>query len=136
MRLWVDECLSPTLVQAARRRYEATCNEYRGLLRAADAVLYAAISLEEWVLVTNNNRDFRALTARAGVHSGLILLPQRSRSDQPRMLDGVLDYIDRFSADAGLSPAVWMMNRVVEYHDEDDSVSGSEWPPRRRDSGS
>lgn len=55
MRLWIDECLSPTLVKAARRRYEATCNEYRGLLRATDAVLYEIISREGWVFVTNNH---------------------------------------------------------------------------------
>ncbi len=131
MRLWIDECLSPALVQAARRRYEATCNEYRGLLRAADAALYAVISPEEWVFVTNNNRDFRALTARVGLHSGLILLPQRVRSDQPRVLGDVLDYVDRLSADAGLPPAVWMVNRIVEYHDEDDSIGDGEWPPSR-----
>lgn len=130
MRLWIDECLSPTLVQAARRRYEATCNDYRGLLRAADTVLYAVVSAEEWVFVTNNHRDFRSLTARAGRHFGLVLLPQRFRSEQPPMLEGILDYIERCSANAGLHPAVWMVNRVVEYHDEDDSVSGAEWPPR------
>jgi predicted nuclease of predicted toxin-antitoxin system len=83
VRLWIHECLSPTLVDLAQRRYEATCNEYRGLLRAKDPALYAVISQQEWVLVTNNDRDFRALTMRAGLHSGLIVLPQRARSDQP-----------------------------------------------------
>ncbi|MFI4977208.1 MAG: DUF5615 family PIN-like protein [Solirubrobacterales bacterium] len=57
MRLWIDECLSPTLVAVAQRRYEATCNEYRGLLHAKDPVLYAVISQEEWVLVTDDD-DF------------------------------------------------------------------------------
>jgi predicted nuclease of predicted toxin-antitoxin system len=132
VRLWIDECLSPILAQAAQRRYEATCNDYRGLLRAADAVLYAVISREEWVFVTNNHRDFRSLTAQTGVHSGLVLLPQRCRSGQPPMLEGVLDYIDRGSANAGLPPAAWMVNRIVEYHDEDDSISDGEWPPGRQ----
>jgi predicted nuclease of predicted toxin-antitoxin system len=127
VRLWIDECLSPTLVNFAQRRYEATCNEYRGLLRAKDPALYAVISQEEWVLVTNNDRDFRALTMRAGLHSGLIVLPLRARSDQPLMLDAVLDHIDLHSSKADMPPEAWMTNRVVEYH-EDDTISADEWP--------
>lgn len=64
MRLWIDECLSPTLVAVARRRHEATCNEYRGLLQAKDPALYRVVSDEEWVLVTNNERHFRFLTVQ------------------------------------------------------------------------
>ena len=93
MKLWIDEYLTPALVGVAQRRCEATCNEYRGLLRAKDPVLYAVISQEEWVLVTNNDDDFRALTMRAGLHSGLIVLPQRGRADEPPMLEAVLDHI-------------------------------------------
>jgi predicted nuclease of predicted toxin-antitoxin system len=51
VRLWIDECLTPTLVGVAQRRCEATCNEYRGLLNAKDPALYAvidAISAVEW----------------------------------------------------------------------------------------
>jgi len=47
------------------------------------------------------------------------------------MLEAVLDHIDRHSAKAGMPPAAWMTNRVVEYHDEDDTVSADEWPPDR-----
>ena len=127
MKLWIDECLTPALVGFAQRRFEATCNEYRALLRAKDPVLYAVISQEEWVLVTNNDRDFRALTMRAGLHSGLIVLPQRTRSDQPPMLEAVLDHIELHSAKADMPPAAWMTNRAVEYH-EDDTISADEWP--------
>ncbi len=131
MRLWIDECLSPTLVGAVQRRYEATCNEYRGLLRAQDEALYLVVSQEEWVLVTNNYRDFRALAIRAGLHPGLIVLPQRTRSEQPPMLDAVLDHIELHSSKAGMPAADWMTNRVVEYHDEDDTISADERPPSR-----
>ena len=127
MRLWIDECLSPTLVDLAQRRCEATCNEHRGLLSAKDRALYALISQEEWVLVTDDD-DFLALTMRVGLHSGLILLPQRARSDQPPMLEAVLDYIESHSQQANTSAAAWMTNRVVEYHDEDDTISTGEWP--------
>jgi predicted nuclease of predicted toxin-antitoxin system len=129
VRLWIDECLSPTLVAAARGRYETTCNEYRGLLHAKDPALYPVISAEEWVLVTNNEADFRALTQRGGLHSGLILLPQRTRADQTLMLEAVLDYIDLRCGEAAMPPAAWMTNRVVEYHDEDDTITAAEWPP-------
>lgn len=128
MRLWIDECLSPALVGVAQRRYEATCNEYRGLLRAQDEALYVVISREEWVLVTNNDRDFRALSMRAGLHPGLIVLPQRTRSDQPPMLEAILDHIELHSSKAGIPPAAWMTNRVVEYHDDDSTISANEWP--------
>jgi predicted nuclease of predicted toxin-antitoxin system len=68
VRLWIDECLSPVLVATARKRCEATCNEYRGLLNAKDPALYAVISQEEWTLVADD--DFLALTMHAGSHSG------------------------------------------------------------------
>ncbi len=128
MRLWIDECLSPTLVDVARRRYEATCNKHRGLLNARDEALYAVISQEEWVLVTDDD-DFLGLAVRAGLHSGLILIPQRIRSDQPPMLEAVLDHIDMHSSNLGMPAVAWMTNRVVEYHDEDDTISADEWPP-------
>jgi predicted nuclease of predicted toxin-antitoxin system len=131
VRLWFDECLSPTLVASAQQRYEATCNAHRGLLRAKDPELYVVISEEEWVFVTNNERDFRALTDRAGLHSGLIILPQRSRTEQPPMLEAVLDCIDRHSVEAKLPAAAWMTNRIVEYDDDDDTISVEEWPPGR-----
>lgn len=129
MRLWIDECLSPTLDAVAQRRYEATCNAYRGLLHAKDRVLYTVISDEEWVLVTNDERHFRTLTAQDELHSGLILLPQRARADQPLMLEAVLEYIDLHCREAGRLPATWMTNRVVEYHDQDDITTAAEWPP-------
>jgi hypothetical protein len=130
VRVWIDECLSPTLVDLAQRRYETTCNKHRGLLNAQDEALYAVISQEEWVLVTNDD-DFLALAMRAGLHSGLIILPQRGRADEPPMLEAVLDYIELHSAEAGTPAAAWMTNRVVEYHDEDDTISAGEWPPSR-----
>ncbi|MFI4977207.1 MAG: hypothetical protein ACHQC8_00795 [Solirubrobacterales bacterium] len=47
------------------------------------------------------------------------------------MLAGVLDYIDLHSATAGTPAVAWMTNRVVEYHDKDDTISAGEWPPSR-----
>jgi len=128
VRLWIDECLSPALVEVAQRRWQATCNEHRGLLHAKDPALYKTVADEEWVFVTNNESDFLALTEREGLHCGLILLPQRLKADQPPMLETVLDYIELHSAQAGMPAAAWMTNRVVEYCDRDNTISTGEWP--------
>jgi predicted nuclease of predicted toxin-antitoxin system len=129
VRVWIDECLSPTLVAATQVRFEATCNEYRGMLHATDRELFAVLSREEWVLVTNNESDFRALTREDGIHPGLIVLPQRTRAKQGLMLTAVLDYIERSCAAAGLSAASWMTSKVIEYHDLTDTITAHDWPP-------
>jgi predicted nuclease of predicted toxin-antitoxin system len=129
VRLWIDECLSPTLVAVAQRRYEATCNEYRGMLNASDREVFAAVAHEGWVLVTNNEDDFRALTEAEQVHPGLIVLPQRLRADQPPMLISALEFIERNSAAAGTSPAAWVLNKFVVYDDLDNAITAQDWPP-------
>jgi hypothetical protein len=63
VRLWIDECLLPTLVAVAQGRYEATCNEYRGMLHATDRALFAVLSSERWVLVTNNDPRTRTMAS-------------------------------------------------------------------------
>jgi predicted nuclease of predicted toxin-antitoxin system len=105
VRVWIDECLSPTLVAVAHDRYEATGNEYRGFLHATDRALLAVLSSEGWVLVTNDAADFRALAQSEGLHPGLIVLPQRTRAEQGTMLKAVLDYIEGTCAAEGTSAA-------------------------------
>jgi len=62
VKLWIDECLSPTLVKRANRRgYWATCNRDRDLLGASDSALHETVIGEEAVFVTNNESDFVAL---------------------------------------------------------------------------
>lgn len=95
-----------------------------------DPIVYDVVAREEWVFVTNNDSDFLALTEQKGLHCGLILLPQRRRVEQPATLEAVLDYIERSSEQASLPAAAWMINQVVEYHDEDDTISTGEWPER------
>lgn len=61
MKLWIDECLSPTLVGRANRRgYWATCNRDRDLLGIADNNLHEIVINEEAVFVTNDEADFVA----------------------------------------------------------------------------
>ena len=82
MKLWIDECLSPTLVKRANRRgYWATCNRDRDLLGASDAVLHEIVIGEEAVFVTNNESDFVALCQEVDLHTGLLILPQTDRRE-------------------------------------------------------
>lgn len=49
MKLWIDECLTPTLVGRANDRgYWATCNRDRGLLGALDENLHPIV-IEYWM---------------------------------------------------------------------------------------
>lgn len=116
MKLWVDECLSPTLVERANRRgYWATCNRDRGLLGASDKLLHERVIAEEAVFVTNDEADFVALYRRVDLHTGLLILPQADkRKGLLPPFDAALDYIEQHAKAAGEAPAEWMLNRRVE----------------------
>ena len=82
-RLFIDECLSPELVEAAiAAGFDATCSRDRGLLGLKDWDLVAVVIEEDFTLVTNNAKDFRGegtenpggLHARQEIHPGLICL--------------------------------------------------------------
>jgi predicted nuclease of predicted toxin-antitoxin system len=62
VKLWIDECLSPTLVERANQRgYWATCNRDRELLGIQDEHLHEIAIEEEVVFATNNEADFAVL---------------------------------------------------------------------------
>jgi predicted nuclease of predicted toxin-antitoxin system len=116
VKLWVDECLSPTLVERANRRgYWATCNRDRGLLGASDKLLHERVIAEEAVFVTNDEADFVALYRQVDLHTGLLILPQAERREALLpLLDAALDYIEQRAKAAGETPAEWMLNKRVE----------------------
>lgn len=116
MRLWIDECLSPTLVARANRRgYWATCNRDRDLLGIADGKLHELVIHEEAVFITNNEADFVALCRQVDLHTGLLILPQTDRREELwPLLDAALDYIERQARAANEMTAVWMLNKRVE----------------------
>ena len=116
MKLWIDECLSPTLVARANRRgYWATCNRDRDLLGVADETLHELVIDEEAVFVTNDGADFVALYRRADLHTGLLILPQTERREALwPLLDAALDYIEREAKAEGETPPEWMINKRVE----------------------
>jgi hypothetical protein len=116
VKLWIDECLSPTLVERANRRgYWATCNRDRDLLGVRDDALHKIVIGEEAVFVTNNEADFVALYRRVDLHTGLLILPQtQKREGLWPLLDAALDYIERQAKAVAETAAEWMLNRRVE----------------------
>jgi predicted nuclease of predicted toxin-antitoxin system len=116
VKLWIDECLSPTLVERANRRgYWATCNRDRDLLGLSDKALHELVIEEEAVFVTDDEADFVALYRRLDLHTGLVILPQaENRKALLPLLDAVLDYIERQAKATGERQLNGPLNRRVE----------------------
>jgi len=116
MRLWIDEDLSPSLVDVAHRRgFDATCNRDRALLGRSDTEVLRHCMDEDRTLVTNNFGDFRRLCEAHSVHPGLIVLPTPSRVAQQQQLDIALEHIEQQTKLTGATdPGEFMINRVVE----------------------
>ncbi len=116
MKLWIDECLSPTLVGRANSRgYWATCNRDRDLLGARDDALHRIVIEEDAVFVTNNESDFVALCRTVDLHTGLLILPQTDRREaQWPLFDAALTYIEKQAEGENESATDWMLNKRVE----------------------
>jgi len=75
LRLLIDECLSPELVDQAiaAGHVESTCARDRGLLGMKDWDIARYAIEHDFALVTHNARDFRGpgQAAPGGVHAGL-----------------------------------------------------------------
>jgi len=84
LKLLIDECLSPELVEMASEagHPESTCVLYRGWSGLKDHELMRHVLAEDFILVTHNARDFRGdgagstrgLHAKAEIHAGLVCL--------------------------------------------------------------
>ena len=96
IRFLIDECLSPALAETARARgFEATHVVWLGRASTADRDL-AALALErDYVIVTNNARDFLRLFRRIELHPGLIvILPELDAPRQRTFFTDVLDFVE------------------------------------------
>jgi predicted nuclease of predicted toxin-antitoxin system len=126
VKLWIDECLSPTLVARANRRgYWATCNRNRDLLGIADKNLHELVIEEEAVFVTNDEADFVALYRRVDLHTGLLILPQTDRREALwPLLDAALSYIEQEADTAGETAAEWMLNKRVDVNPSGEATHG------------
>jgi hypothetical protein len=91
LRLLIDECLSPDLVDlaVAAGHVQSTCLRDRGLLGTQDWTLIKHVLAEDFTLVTVNAQDFRGsgedapggLYATIEMHAGLICLNSDCRMD-------------------------------------------------------
>jgi hypothetical protein len=108
VKLWIDECLSPTLVErASRRGYWATCNRDRSLLGARDKALHKIVIDEEAVFITNDQADFDALYRQVDLHTGLLILPQTARREALwPLLDAARDHANLPRSDHKNSPGM------------------------------
>lgn len=107
LRLLVDECLTPKLVAVAKARgHDATHITFLGKAGLSDWNILTLVLQQEFVLVTNNGRDFLQLFDRVELHPGLIvILPQGDRDLQAALFHRALDVAQQ---------AGDLMNRLIE----------------------
>jgi predicted nuclease of predicted toxin-antitoxin system len=115
----IDECLSPKLVELASRDIEITHVNFRGLSRRPDAFIAKWCVTNDFALVTNNGRDFRAIYQGLELHPGLaIVLPSVATEQQIRLFHIIIEHIVREGD---------LVNKFVEI-DLDGTVSVSAFP--------
>ena len=118
----IDECLSLDLVALAHARgHHATHITFRDLQGTEDPDLLPTIHAENFVLVTNNARDFLRLYRREAIHPGLAIVVPGSigGKSQVRLFGLALDRIEPMSD---------LTNKVVEVT-QDGTVTVRDWPP-------
>ena len=110
MRLLLDECVSPRVAEPlnAEGHVVTALRDVGGLGEPDYRVLRRCID-GDFVLVTQDARDFRSLVAREEIHPGLIILPNLDRQRTETLLRQAIDHLDR-SGD----PVDLMVNRVLE----------------------
>jgi hypothetical protein len=97
------------------------------MLNASDRDVSALCFGEETVLVTNNADDFLQLAREGIVHPGLVFMPLGSREEECLWMKAAIKEIARRSEIAGVAPAHFMVNSVIEIA-EDGSCEHFEYP--------
>ncbi len=115
----IDECLSPKLAAAAQARGLIAMHvTWVGLEGAEDWEVAALAAERDYVIVTNNRRDFLRLYSEFDVHNGLIIIvPAALRAEQRRLFGIALDAADRLDS---------LINMLIEVH-ADGSVDIRNW---------
>ena len=116
----IDECLSPKLVDAAATRLQQAWHvNHRGLSGRLDPFIARWCVEHDFVLVTNNGRDFRSIYTGLELHPGLVvILPKVERPDQLKLFGAVLDRVEG-------EPD--LINKLVEI-DADGVITILDWP--------
>lgn len=127
-RFLIDECLSPALVATAKaRNFDADHVTYIGKAGWQDWNLVPFAVANDYVIVTNNRRDFLKEYARLDLHGGLvILIPFVDRDRQIALFAKVLDVLLLRNDD--------LVNRLVEVL-EDGTVHVMDWSAGDADTG-
>jgi predicted nuclease of predicted toxin-antitoxin system len=113
LRFFVDEDVSPILVRDLHAGgHDATCSRDRAMLGRSDREVLSLCLVEDRVLVTANEGDFRALCLREGIHPGLIVLPPVRRERQRALLRAVLAHVRKRAGNEKARD--FLVNRVVE----------------------
>jgi predicted nuclease of predicted toxin-antitoxin system len=111
VRLFIDECLSPTLARRLNEsgEHDAVHPLDIGRRGERDDIVIERCLVEDRVIVTENARDFRMLLGKVDLHPGLIILPAIDRDGTWRMLGKVIDFLN-----ARGDPMKIMVNHVAE----------------------
>lgn len=99
MKLFIDECISPSLSRHLNESglHNAIHPRDRGRLREPDHVVFACAIAEDRIIVTENADDFRRLAAGVDLHPGLIILPSVARLEAQRLMDLVIAHLYRLN---------------------------------------
>ena len=119
MKLFIDECLSPTLARHlnATGEHDAVHPRDRGRLGEPDHRILARCIAEDRVIVTENAVDFRKLAARVESHPGLIVPSSLARDGSRNLLVTALGYLSTLG-----DPSAVMVNHVLEVKGPGDFV--------------
>jgi predicted nuclease of predicted toxin-antitoxin system len=124
LRLLIDECLTPALVNTAHiAGHEAYHVAHIGLASARDSSVASRATSQNLILVTNNGSDFRALYSHLNIHPGLlIIIPSVDRETQIRIFKALL---------VRLAEVGEPVNQVIEADLDGEGVSLAiyPWPP-------
>lgn len=95
MKLFIDECLSPTLAKRLcdTGRYDAIHPRDYGRLGDLDHTVLRNCLDEDRTIVTENARDFRQLVGAEPLHPGLLVLPNVGKERSWELLTAALEAI-------------------------------------------
>jgi predicted nuclease of predicted toxin-antitoxin system len=127
-KIFIDECLSAALVSVAKDRgIDAVYGPHVGKGGWQDRNIVRFALDNDYMIVTNNRRDFMREYANFDLHNGLIIIvPNAGRQSQIRLFSLALDAI----LDLGES----VINKIVEVL-EDGSIHIREWTRSDHDLG-
>ena len=127
-RFLIDECLSGTLVAVAKAQgYQADYVTHLGKAGWQDWNLVRFAVANDYVIVTNDRRDFLREYAKLDVHAGLIIiLPKGDRDLQVSLFQKALDVFAAQNND--------LVNKLIEVA-RDGTARIRDWNVESRDPG-